>query len=271
LNPTDPVNDPGGKPLGYSALAIFLVAVIVSFTVLMLLGTWQLYRLAWKEELIVRIETRIGNDPVPLPRSREWNQDFLDNYEYRPVTLRGEFHQPDADNPDYRIFYSYTLLSSPRGAAGGQGYWVMHLFYPDDGGAVYVNRGFVPFDAVGKQAPPPSGPVNLAGLVRRPTLGNLFTPLCDPKASICYARDVEHAAGLAGAGSVGQFYLDLTADFTAPSGLPQAGETRVVFTNNHLQYAFTWFGLGAALLAVAGAFGLSQLRGRRASGVSDIS
>jgi len=148
---------------------------------------------------------------------------------------------------------------------------VMHLLYPDHGGAGYVNRGFVPFEAVGKQAPPPSGPVNLAGLVRRPTLGNLFTPLCDPKASICYARDVEHAAGLAGAGSVGQFYLDLTADFTAPSGLPQAGETRVVFTNNHLQYAFSWFGLGAALLAVAGAFGLSQLRGRRASGVSDIS
>jgi surfeit locus 1 family protein len=54
------------------------------------------------------------------------------------------------------------------------------------------------------------------------------------------------------------FLIDLDASHTPPGGLPQAGETRTVFPNNHLQYAITWYGLAAALLAVFGAFVMSR-------------
>ena len=60
------------------------------------------------------------------------------------------------------------------------------------------------------------------------------------------------ATGLAG-GAVA-FSVDLDASETPPSGLPQAGETMMTFTNNHLQYAITWYGLAAALLAVFAAY-----------------
>jgi cytochrome oxidase assembly protein ShyY1 len=40
----------------------------------------------------------------------------------------------------------------------------------------------------------------------------------------------------------------------------QAGETRTAFTNNHLQYAITWYGLAAALLAVFAAFVWRRLK-----------
>ena len=39
-----------------------------------------------------------------------------------------------------------------------------------------------------------------------------------------------------------------------PGGLPIGGQTRIELPNNHLQYAITWYGLAAALVAVYIAF-----------------
>jgi surfeit locus 1 family protein len=61
---------------------------------------------------------------------------------------------------------------------------------------------------------------------------------------------------------VAPFTIDLLAAATPPGGLPQAGETRMVFSNNHLAYALTWYGLAAALLAVFASFIRGRLRER---------
>ena len=45
-----------------------------------------------------------------------------------------------------------------------------------------------------------------------------------------------------------------------PGGLPQGGETQLTFSNNHLQYAITWYGLALALAVV---FVLRLRAGRR--------
>ena len=143
---------------------------------------------------------------------------------------------------------------------GGQGYCVLDLFHPAAGGAVFVNRGFVPRADRGTEAGPPPGEVTVIGLVRKPWRGNFFTPPCDRGAGICYANDVEAAAALARVEGAAPFYVDLGEGFTSAAGLPQAGETRVRFANNHLQYAVTWFGLAAALVGVYGAFLLTGFR-----------
>ena len=49
---------------------------------------------------------------------------------------------------------------------------------------------------------------------------------------------------------------------TAPP-LPQGGETRLTFVNNHLSYAFTWFGLAAALAGVFGVYAYGRLRAQQ--------
>ena len=43
--------------------------------------------------------------------------------------------------------------------------------------------------------------------------------------------------------------------------VPQAGESRIRFTNNHLPYALTWYGLALAAFGVFVAFALKRLRG----------
>ncbi|MDO8534518.1 MAG: SURF1 family cytochrome oxidase biogenesis protein, partial [Xanthobacteraceae bacterium] len=44
-----------------------------------------------------------------------------------------------------------------------------------------------------------------------------------------------------------------------PGGLPQVGETLLVFPNNHLGYALTWYGLAAALAGVFSVFAWQRL------------
>ncbi len=44
--------------------------------------------------------------------------------------------------------------------------------------------------------------------------------------------------------------------------LPEAGETVLRFPNNHLSYAFTWFGMAAALVAVFVVWAYSQRKRR---------
>ena len=43
-----------------------------------------------------------------------------------------------------------------------------------------------------------------------------------------------------------------------PGGLPIGGLTRIELTNNHLQYAITWYGLALTLLVVYGSFSLRR-------------
>ena len=146
--------------------------------------------------------------------------------EYRPFRIAGRFlHDKEA-----RVF---TSLSDAKGPQSGPGYWIVTPLAVG-GGVVMVNRGFAP---QGRETP-----------VESP---NLFTPRDRPEANVFFARN---AAAIAAAkrigGPVAPFTLDLTAAATPPGGLPQAGETRMLFSNNHLGYAVTWYGLAAALLAV---------------------
>jgi surfeit locus 1 family protein len=58
------------------------------------------------------------------------------------------------------------------------------------------------------------------------------------------------------------YVVDAAAGETPPGGLPQAGETRLTFPNNHLQYAITWYGLAATCVAVFLVFARRRLRDR---------
>jgi surfeit locus 1 family protein len=227
--------------------------------VLVSLGNWQVRRLAWKEDLIARVAERPAQPPVDLNEGGGLDSigepgSFLERFEYRNAVIRGRY------KPDGEVL-SFTSLQEPRGKVGGVGYWVLTPFRPSSSNMlVYVNRGFVPEERKSDYAPPPAGEVTLRGLVRAPETGSWLTPEPNVEARVFYARDIGRIAGLTGQGRQAGFLLDLAAPETPPGGLPQAGETRMAFTNNHVQYAITWYGLAAALLAVFAAYVRSRLR-----------
>ena len=231
------------------------LAAGIAFAILVGLGTWQLARLSWKEGLIRAIAERSTAAPVKAPAEGEWAGLSKGEVEYRRVTLEGSFlHASEA-----RIF---TDLPRTKGPARGIGYWVLTPLIQADGSVVIVNRGFVPIeraDPASRREGQTDGEVTVTGLIRWAEERNLFTPSDDPASGQWFTRDPAAIATAAGLRRVAPFTVD--AEASAPGGLPQGGETRLVLSNRHLEYALTWYGLALGLVIVTVA---SFLRGRGA-------
>jgi len=224
------------------------------------LGLWQLQRLAWKETLIGEVEARVAAPPVDGPAPADWAKLEPSDYEYRHVRLRGAY--------DFsRQALVFRALDHPRGKFGGPGYLVLTPLRLADGAIVIVNRGFIPQqqrDLFAAPAQAVSDSVEVTGLMRSSEPRNWFTPADDPARGQWFTRDPIAIAAALKLERAAPFTID--ADATgSPGDLPQGGETILAFPNNHLGYAFTWFGLALALVGVFVAYAATRLRGSRAT------
>ena len=219
------------------------------------LGVWQLQRLAWKEALIAEVEARVGAQPVETPPEAEWSKLAPSDYEYRHVRLAGVYdfsHQA----------LVFRALDNPRGRFSGPGYLVLTPLRLADGASVIVNRGFIPQDQKQRFAAPAraaSGETIVAGLMRSSEPRTWFTPADDPARGDWFTRDPLAIAVAFKLDRAAPFTID--ADASGKAGdLPQGGETILAFPNNHLGYAFTWFGMALALVGVFAAYAATRLR-----------
>lgn len=234
---------------------MLLALGLAAFLVLIALGSWQVQRLAWKEGLLATIAERMSAPPAPLA---EIERNFAEtaDVDYRAVSVEGTFLHGSE-----RHFYA-----THRGAAGWYVYTPLLLA---DGRAVFVNRGFVPYDrkeAAYRVEGQVEGTVAVAGLARNPVIEkpSSLLPDNDEQADIFYWKDLEamrRSSGLEAGIETLPFFVDAD-DAPNPGGLPVGGVTIVDLPNNHLQYAVTWYGLAAALVAVLGAW-LWRGRGSR--------
>jgi surfeit locus 1 family protein len=233
------------------AFVLLMLAVTGLFVAL---GVWQWMRLKEKEALIARVTERLEADPVPYaPASAEQGA-----YDYRRIIVEGRFLATQS-------VFVFTSLSDPRGEFSGPGYWVMTPLALERGGAIWVNRGFIPdssrdgFDPDGNLM---AGAVRLSGIAVPSARASTFTPAPNLRDRVEWVRDTMRLSALAPdlPEPVAPVYLDLPA--SAPGELPQGGETVVEFHNNHLGYALTWFGF-AILTPILLVFWLSRQRPRR--------
>ena len=227
-------------------LAIAAGVALVAFAILIALGTWQMRRLAWKEDLLQKIETRMHAAPVALPPEAAWPKLEAEDYEYRHVAATGVFeHDKEA-----LIFRA----SGPNEGLSVPGYVVMTPLRLASGAHVLVARGFVPEDRKKPETRPQgqvAGEVTVTGLLRAPEARNAFTPADDPAKGVWFTRDPALITSHFGLARPAPFSID--ADATpVPGGWPKAGVTPVNIPNSHLSYALTWYGLAATLAAFCG-------------------
>ncbi len=240
------------KPAGFPWLALSLG--LVALLILLGLGTWQVERLAWKQNLIATIDSRIAAPPVPLENILASPKSIADQ-EYTPVRVAGTFrHQSE------RHFFATWQ--------GKTGFYVYAPLALDDGSFLFVNRGFVPYERkdpatrVDGQVP---GRVEFDALVRS-TLAekpSSLVPDNDPAKNVFYWKDIRamaETAGLPGDAKVLGLFVD-AREAPVPGGLPVGGVTMIDLPNNHLQYAFTWYGIAAALVGVLGVWTWRRIRG----------
>lgn len=212
---------------------LLTLAFAVCFMALFSLGTWQVQRLGWKRDLIADVTARRDLPPSPLAEGL--------GVPYLPVQFQATFEPAPAlhiagshdGTPGYFVFTVVTLPESLAGAS-----------------RLVINRGFVPSDARRADGlyPVPSATVDLRGLTRtfegEAGLAAALAPPVDVARRLAYRRSAETFADAFGS-NLAPIYVDLSVD-AAPAGI-KSGTTRLVFSNNHLGYAITWFGLASSL------------------------
>jgi surfeit locus 1 family protein len=221
--------------------AIMSLLALAMFAALISLGNWQMRRLAWKEDLLQTIQSRVNQKPRPL---ETWFK-TEPGTDYWPVTLSGTFRHES----ERHFFATFE---------GQSGYFVYTPLETSPNVFVLVNRGFVPFDKkdlnlrADGQTP---GVVNITGLARsilaeKPSSS---VPDNDVAKNIFYWKDfaaMRDSAGLPQGANLSELFVDADKSATPPSGLPKGGVTYIDLPNDHLQYAVTWYGLAGTLLTI---------------------
>ncbi len=237
------------------SLIALSVAALAALVILIGLGKWQLDRLAWKEDLIARIDARTKERPISLERAITRAGARADA-SYYPVRVDGRFHH---DRERYLYFISLD---------GEPGWHVITPLETVSGRVVLIDRGFVP-DALRDPATREEGQVEevvrVTGLIRMPETPGLFTPHNDQAKNQWFSRDLSAMARSmfpGGTTEVVPFFLEARAN-DVPGGWPKGGQTRLSLTNNHLQYAVTWFGLALCLVGVYLAYVWQAFRSKK--------
>lgn len=240
---------------------VLSVCVVLGVTALTALGTWQIRRLVWKNELIATVDSRLAvEEPVPLDAVKD-EPLTLEGISYRKVYVTGVYLPGPAahvfgtyeSQAGWYVFQPFQYLKDPQTDENP----VAEPAQDEFGGVVLINRGFVPVDdrAEDDQYDTPGGVVRQEGIVRLfPTRKGLLAPKDNPEDHTFYTRwrgeMVDMFFGDApDKDQIAPVYLDSTMN-TRTTDRPQGGTTRVEFNNRHLGYAITWYGLAIVLIAV---------------------
>lgn len=219
------------------------VFTILALIILFGLGTWQVQRLFWKEEQIALRHERAEGPPIPLPVSFPNPQAV----EFTRVSLTGAFRHDEE-------FYLGARTESGRVGLNIVTPFVLTPSNPGGGRTILVNRGWVPEERRDPATRPEGqlqGEVTIEALLRTDGWKGVefAKPPNDPDKRFYFWLDLPvMAAGVDGP-IVTQVYADAVAS-EIPGGLPIGGQTRIQLTNDHLEYAITWYSFAVILLVI---------------------
>lgn len=202
------------------------------------LGTWQVQRLHWKQNLLATIDARIHEAPVDIASITD-----TASANYRHASASGVFQNE-------HIFYLSAISQKGEG-----GYDILTPLALADGRFLLVNRGWIPYDRKPDRFFRPSSLVTVSGILRLPE-HFWFQPQNDPAHNSWYSMDL---LAMAKAANIPAFlpYVLEADDTSNPQDYPVGGQTRVTMPNNHFVYALTWYGMALALLVI---YGVSSFR-----------
>jgi surfeit locus 1 family protein len=204
---------------------------VLGTAILLSLGIWQLQRLAWKQEVLRAIESKILAPAVKIPQTV-----LPDAHSLLPVRAEGRYK-----GDTVRVLVSQKIY--------GAGYRLITAFELVDGRTIMLDRGFT---SVRSEIPStPEGRGQVIGNLQWPQEIDSFTPENDLAANIWFARDVARLAEHLKAEPVLLVLRDSSFETEAATPLPKMTAN---IPNDHMNYAITWFSLALIWLGMSGYF-----------------
>ena len=200
----------------FSVFIIFFISVFIG------LGTWQIIRLNWKNNLILEIENSLKNPPVELAQSNKEN--FL------KIKTSGSI---DFD----KQIYLYNLNES-----GTPGFEVINPITIGDENFL-INRGWIPFEKKGTQEINVFDQKNIIGTLKLQGRKNIFKPDNDLDENYWFSLNREDILKFTGK-NFSKYIIYLDGNYQ----LPRPKKITANISNNHQKYAITWFSLALSIL-----------------------
>tara|TARA_E500000075_G_scaffold84298_1_gene75969 strand:- start:9 stop:662 length:654 start_codon:yes stop_codon:yes gene_type:complete len=202
----------------------FLFSVFIIFFILVFigLGTWQIIRLNWKNNLILEIENSLKNPPVELAQSNKEN--FL------KIKTSGSI---DFD----KQIYLYNLNES-----GTPGFEVINPIVIGEENYL-INRGWIPFEKKGTQEINVFDQKNIIGTLKLQGRKNIFKPDNDLDENYWFSLNREDILKFTGK-NFSKYIIYLDGNYQ----LPRPKKITANISNNHQKYAITWFSLALSIL-----------------------
>lgn len=218
------------------------ILMLCGVAILCTLGTWQVQRLFWKQDVLAKLEAEYVRDASQIPLSAD---DFKESAEdsneivFTRGTISGHYLNDKAVKISPKVFEKEigVHLVTPFELEGGKA-------------VVLVNRGWMPLDHNSADVREVTGQVKLVGMIRSAPQANIFTPANVPEK---YQWYIVNVAEIAKAGSLEGvlpkiFYLEELENMHGIYPLVQSGRPEIA--NNHGQYAVFWFSMALVLVAV---------------------
>ena len=201
---------------------LFSVFIIFFILVFIALGTWQIIRLGWKNNLILEIENSLKNPPVELTQSNKVN--------YLKIKTSGSV--------DFeKQIYLYNLNDS-----GTPGFEVLNPI-SIDGENYLLNRGWIPFKKKGTPEINIIDQTNIVGTIKIQGRKNIFKPDNDLKENYWFSLNREDILKFTGR-RFSKYIIYLDGNYQ----LPKPKKITANISNNHKKYAMTWFSLAISIL-----------------------
>jgi surfeit locus 1 family protein len=188
------------------------------------LGSWQLYRLTWKLDLISEIENSLKNDPVELSKSDKKN--------YLRIKTSGivDFEKQ---------IYLYNLNEN-----GKPGFEVINPILIGNENYL-INRGWIPFDKKNQSEISFFDSNNIIGTLKTQFKANSFKPDNDVEKNYWFTLDRDDIFSYTGK-TFSRYIIYLNGDYK----LPKPKVITANISNNHKKYAITWFSMAISILLI---------------------
>ena len=202
----------------------FSIFVFFSIILFCSLGTWQVYRLQWKLDLISEINSGLNSDPINYSNTKVTN--------YQKVKFSGIF---DLE----KQIYLYNLNSK-----GVPGFDVITPIKINTNEILLVNRGWIKKDLKKNMNINKIETKSFEGIVKKITKPNPFKPENDIKNNVWYSLKLEDLQNFTGY-KLSNFVLILQNN---QNNLIKNKIVSPDLPNNHLKYAITWYSVALSIL-----------------------
>ena len=202
----------------------FLFSVFILFFVLVFitLGVWQLFRLDWKNNIILEIENSLTKNPVELSKS--------DLKNYLKIKTSGSI------NFEKQI-YLYNLNEN-----GTPGFEVINPILIGNENYL-INRGWIPFGKKNSEEIYIFDENNIIGTLKLQGRRNIFKPNNDLDENYWFSLNREDILKFTGK-KFSKYIIYLDGNYQ----LPRPKKITANISNNHKKYAMTWFSLAISIL-----------------------